>query len=90
MERTNFEKLQVHQLAEVLADSVWKIVASWDSFAKETVGRQIVRAADSIGQTFQREAVVVVSRTIVDLCEWRETRSMKPFTGCAGVTFESC
>src|SRR5215510_9449823 len=49
MERTNFEKLQVYQLSEKLADNVWNIVINWDSFAKDTVGRQIVRAADSIG-----------------------------------------
>ena len=49
MERTNFEKLQVYQLSEKLADNVWNIVITWDSFAKDTVGKQIVRAADSIG-----------------------------------------
>ncbi|HYT49011.1 MAG TPA: four helix bundle protein [Pyrinomonadaceae bacterium] len=49
MERTNFEKLQVYQLSEKLADSVWNIVITWDSFAKDTVGKQIVRSADSIG-----------------------------------------
>lgn len=49
MERTNFEKLQVYQLSEKLADNVWDIVIVWDSFAKDTVGKQIVRAADSIG-----------------------------------------
>ena len=49
MERTNFEKLQVYQLSEKLADSVWNIVVAWDSFAKDTAGKQIVRAADSIG-----------------------------------------
>jgi four helix bundle protein len=49
MERTNFEKLQVYQLSEKLADNIWEIVVTWDSFAKDTVGKQIVRAADSIG-----------------------------------------
>jgi four helix bundle protein len=49
MERTNFEKLQVYQLSEKLADSIWNIVVTWDAFAKDTVGKQIVRAADSIG-----------------------------------------
>jgi four helix bundle protein len=49
MERTNFEKLQVYQLSEKLADSIWEIVVTWDFFAKDTVGKQIVRAADSIG-----------------------------------------
>ena len=49
MERTNFEKLQGYQLSEKLADSVWNIVIKWDSFAKDTVGKQIVRAVGSIG-----------------------------------------
>jgi hypothetical protein len=31
------------------ADGVWNIVVGWDSFARDTVGKQIVRAADSIG-----------------------------------------
>src|SRR6266568_5806196 len=49
MERTNFEKLEVYQLSEKIADSIWKIVIAWDSFARDTVGSQVVRAADSIG-----------------------------------------
>ena len=49
MERTNFEKLQVYQLSEKIADSIWNVVIAWDSFARDTVGKQIVRAADSIG-----------------------------------------
>lgn len=47
MERTNFEKLEVYQLSEKLADDVWHIVIRWDSFSRDTVGKQIVRAADS-------------------------------------------
>ena len=49
MERTNFEKLQVYQLSEAISDSIWNIVVTWDSFARDTVGKQIVRSADSIG-----------------------------------------
>jgi four helix bundle protein len=49
MARTNFEKLEVYRLAEQLTDAVWGIAVHWDSFAKDTVGRQIVRAADSVG-----------------------------------------
>jgi four helix bundle protein len=46
---TNFEKLQVYCLAEKLADEIWKIVRNWDGFARDTVGKQVVRSADSIG-----------------------------------------
>ncbi len=49
MEKTNFEKLQVYKLSERLADQTWKIVIRWDTLAKDTVGKQLIRAADSIG-----------------------------------------
>ena len=49
MARTNFEKLQVCQLAEKLADRIWQIVLTWHYFAKVTVGEQLVTAADGIG-----------------------------------------
>ena len=49
MAKTNFEKLRVYQLSEELADRVWGIVVSWNVFARDTVGRQLVRAADSVG-----------------------------------------
>ena len=49
MERTNFEKLQVYKLAEDLADRIWQGVRNWDYLARDTVGRQMIRAADSIG-----------------------------------------
>jgi four helix bundle protein len=49
MDRTNFEKLRIYQLAEELADTIWEIVITWDNLAKDTVGKQIIRASDSIG-----------------------------------------
>lgn len=49
MARTNFENLQVYQLSEAIADAVWDIALGWDAFARDTVGKQIVRSADSIG-----------------------------------------
>ena len=49
MAKVNFENLRIYQLSERLADQVWKSVSRWDGFAKDTVGKQLVRAADSIG-----------------------------------------
>jgi four helix bundle protein len=49
MAHQSFERLRVYQIAEKLADEVWDIVVRWDSFAKDTVGKQLVRSADSIG-----------------------------------------
>jgi four helix bundle protein len=47
--KSNFENLEVYQLSETLADAIWDIVVTWNYFAKDTVGKQLVRAADSIG-----------------------------------------
>jgi four helix bundle protein len=44
----NLEDLEVYQLAETFSDEIWLIVHRWDYFAKDTVGKQIVRSADSI------------------------------------------
>ena len=49
MAKTNFESLRVYQLAETLADQIWSIVVKWNVFARDTVGKQLVKAADSIG-----------------------------------------
>lgn len=49
MKRTNFENLQIYQLSERLADQVWRIVIRWENLGKDTLGKQLVRAADSIG-----------------------------------------
>ena len=46
----NLDDLEVYQRAEKLSDIIWLEVTVWnDYFAKDTVGKQLVRAADSIG-----------------------------------------
>jgi four helix bundle protein len=47
--RTNFEKLHVYRLAESLSDVVWSVASEWDPLARDTVGKQLIRAADGIG-----------------------------------------
>ena len=49
MPRTNFEQLRVYQFSEELSDAIWDSVCKWDGFAKDTVGKQVVRSADSVG-----------------------------------------
>ena len=44
-----FEDLKIFQLAEQLSDEIWKIVKRWGAFEKDTVGKQWVKAADSVG-----------------------------------------
>ncbi|HEY9001113.1 MAG TPA: four helix bundle protein [Mucilaginibacter sp.] len=44
----NLEDLEVYQLAENFGDEVWFVVHEWEYFAKDTLGKQLVRSADSI------------------------------------------
>jgi four helix bundle protein len=44
-----FEDLRVLKSAEEIADSVWKVVVQWEEFAKDVVGKQMARSADSVG-----------------------------------------
>lgn len=44
-----FDELRVYQLSERMSDAIWDIVSAWEYFAKDTVGKQLVRSADSIG-----------------------------------------
>jgi four helix bundle protein len=43
------EELRVLQAAEAVADGIWRRVARWDAFARDVVGKQLARAADSVG-----------------------------------------
>jgi four helix bundle protein len=49
MVRSNFENLEVYRLSEKLSDGIWGLVESWGPLAQDTVGKQLIRAADSIG-----------------------------------------
>ncbi len=44
-----FQDLNVYRLAEELSEEIWRIVGEWQSLAQDTVGKQIIRSADSIG-----------------------------------------
>jgi four helix bundle protein len=46
---TSLEDVRVLKNAEQIADAIYRIASRWDEFAKDVVGKQISRAADSIG-----------------------------------------
>jgi four helix bundle protein len=46
---TSLEDVRVLKSAEEIADAIYKIASRWDEFAQDVVGKQISRAADSIG-----------------------------------------
>lgn len=42
------DDLEVYQEAMTLGEILWKRVVQWDFLAKDTVGKQLIRSADSI------------------------------------------
>ena len=44
----NLEDLRIYKIGLEIGDEVWNIVIRWDYFQKGTVGKQLVKAADSI------------------------------------------
>lgn len=81
MASVGFVELKVYQLAEKLADEVWGIVRKWDLFAKDTVGKQLVRAVDSIGANIAEGTGRGSFKTIGASSKWPVGPCMRPGIG---------
>ncbi|MGR3220952.1 MAG: four helix bundle protein [Candidatus Anammoxibacter sp.] len=42
------EDLEVYNLSMEIGEKIWDIVIKWDYFAKDTIGKQLIKAVDSI------------------------------------------
>ena len=42
------EDLKVYQMAMEMGEVIQSIVIEWDYFTKDTIGKQLIRAADSV------------------------------------------
>jgi four helix bundle protein len=42
------EDLEIYNISMEIGDEVWKIVANWNYFARDTIGKQWTRAIDSV------------------------------------------
>ena len=42
------DEFKVYQMAMEIGEQVWAIVIKWDYFSKDTIGKQFVRAIDSV------------------------------------------
>lgn len=45
---TSINDLEIYRESMRIGETIWDLVADWPFFAKDTVGKQIVRSADSI------------------------------------------
>lgn len=46
------DDMEIYQFGMEIGDEVWQIVDKWDHWKKDTIGKQLVKAADSIAATF--------------------------------------
>ena len=42
------EELNIYNLADDISDRIWELVDDWKPFTRDTIGKQLVRSADSI------------------------------------------
>lgn len=45
---TSLEDFKVYNLSMEMGNRIWNEVEKWNSFERETIGRQLVRSADSV------------------------------------------
>ena len=48
MKQHRIEELEVYQLSMELGENIWDTAVNWSFLAQDTVGKQIIRSADSI------------------------------------------
>lgn len=44
----NFTDLDAYKISFKLSNEIWEIVRKWDSLSKDTIGKQLIRASDSV------------------------------------------
>jgi four helix bundle protein len=42
------ENLEIYQISMTISGKIWELSNTWNHFEKDTIGKQIVRASDSI------------------------------------------
>lgn len=48
------ENLNVYELSIKLGEDIWKIVNNWNNFEKDTIGKQIIKSADSVAANISK------------------------------------
>lgn len=42
------EELVIYQTSNELADKIWKLIVNWDSFSKDSIGKELIMAVDMV------------------------------------------
>lgn len=82
------ENISSYQKSFDLSNEIWKVVIKWDYFAKDTVGKQFVKATDSIsaniaegfGRYSKKDKVKFYRISLASLeesCDWLRKSSVR-------------
>ena len=63
----SFQQLRIYQLAETISNEIWFIVKKRDDFAKDTMGKQIVLSADSVGALILQKDMDAIAINIISV-----------------------
>lgn len=64
----SLDEFKVHDQALELGEEVWKIALSWKYFEKDTIGKQLVRAVDSIAANLSEGLGRYHTKEILNFC----------------------
>ena len=84
----NLEELQVYQLSIEFGEKIQNIVAKWNYFEKDTVGKQLVKSADSIAEILVRDSVDIFIKRTDSFVITQEVHSLKQEPGLQMLTTE--
>ena len=68
MGKVDLHELKVYQLAMRVGEDVWSLTAGWELIAKQTVGLQWIRAADSIAANIAEGCGRCSAKEIAGFC----------------------
>jgi hypothetical protein len=61
----SLEEFKIYNLSLGLSDEIWKDVLKWNHFDKDTIGKQLVRSADSISANLSEDWGVFIPRNLL-------------------------
>lgn len=79
--KSKFEDLEIFQLSEKLADTVWEMVIKWDDFPKKTVEVSQQKQQMVQVQVFQKDQEKGVTWILEDILEYPAALCMKQSIG---------
>lgn len=64
----SLEEFKIYNLSLELSDEIWKAVLKWNHFEKDTIGKQLARATDSISANLSEGLGRFHTKEFINFC----------------------